>query len=89
MDSAILYHYRRLRAHQLSDPENYSLTTYRDGRRSGRTFGGAAYGQHAASALAGARRHLAFVARLGETVAQHKKRSRAARKGWAKRRAAA
>ena len=85
---AILHHYRRFRAHQLETywptiiglPSGVVIKEY--------TGGGAAYGLHAYAAYTSARSHLHFMATLKATIADHKKRSAAAKRGWKKRRAA-
>ncbi len=86
MRSALLHHYRAFRAHQMKTFG--SLTLYPSGRTE-ITGGGAAYGYHAAAALHAARGHLHFRASLAEAVANAKKRSRAAKRGWRTRRSAA
>jgi hypothetical protein len=81
MRQDILHHYRRLRAHQLA---TYSVDNdWVDGKPLRRTFsgGGNCHGEHAAAALAGARRHVAFLKDLADTVAKHEKRSKAAKRG--------
>lgn len=90
MNTTTLHYYRKARAHQNTDWANGGgcLTTYRDGRTE-MSYGGAAYGRHAAAALAHAKSSIAFRERLAADVADHKKRSRAAKQAWKTRRAGA
>ena len=83
---AILHHYRRFRAHQMSVYPS-CVTTDPSGR-SELTAASAPYGEHALSAYIGAKRHLHFVADLGATLKASERRSAAAKRGWKKRRAA-
>ena len=53
------------------------------------SYGSAPYGEHALSAYLSAKCHIAFRQRLAADVADHKKRSRAAKQAWKTRRAGA
>jgi len=91
MNNAIKHHYKNYRAHQMNvwAEGGGTVTTYADGGKVEITYASAPYGEHAASALASAKRHIHFVKDLGETVKSYKKRSAAAKRGWKKRKAAA
>lgn len=82
--------YRVARAYQqkLMTDDAYGLTVYPSGRTE-RTFGPAPYGEHALNAFATAKWRLAADARRAADQADYRKRSRAAKKGWKTREAAA
>jgi len=86
MNANLAHWFRHFRAHQrkLQIADTGSLTTYPSGRTE-RAYA-APYGLHAASALASAKRHIAFRDRLSADVKAAKKRSAAAKRGWRKRR---
>jgi hypothetical protein len=86
MDKAVLHYYRQARAHQV---KTYGSKTIYPSGRTEFTGGGAAYGCHAQAALQSARGTIFFRADLSRTVAEHQRRSRAAKRGWRTRRAAA
>lgn len=89
MNAAVKHHYRHFRAHQQKvwADGGGMLTTYPTGRTEV-SYASAPYGEHALSAWTSARRHAHFMADLGKRVADSKKRSKAAKKAWATRRAA-
>ncbi len=65
MNKAILYHYRRIRAHQLATYSNTGLHINGiDQRRY--TGGGACYQYHAMAAYQSARRHVYFMKRINK-----------------------
>ena len=87
MRQAVLHHYRRNRAHQTATYGDSGLWV--DGK-SAREFtgGGAAYGFHAVAAYMSAKSYIHFSKTLKADLAAMNRRSRASRKGWARRRAA-
>jgi len=90
MNTATLHYYRQFRAHQhaVAMDGSGSLTVYPSGRTE-TSYGSAPYGEHALSAYLSAKCHIAFRQRLAADVADHKKRSRAAKQAWKTRRAGA
>ena len=88
MKHAILHYYRASRLHQLDTygPSGFYINGVDQRQHTG---GGAAYGCHALAAYQSARSTIHFRANLAERNASFKKRSRAARLGWATRKAAA
>ncbi len=87
MNQSIQHYYRAARFHQI---DTYGPSGLYIAGVDQRQFvgGGAAYGCHALAAYQSARSTIAFRARLKESNASYKKRSRAARLGWKKRKAA-
>ncbi len=88
MRSDLLHHYRIARAQQLATYGNSGLHVAGVDQRQ-YTGGGAWYGHHALAAFDYARRQIHFRKYLAEVVAEGKKRSKAAKRGWRTRRAAA
>lgn len=88
MKPALLHHYRQARAHQARTYGNSGLHVDGVDQRQF-TGGGAAYGLHAYAAYLSALRTIHFRQTLDAQVKDHKKRSRAAKKAWKTRRAAA
>lgn len=88
---AFIAQFKKARAHQMATfSESNSWTRLEDGRLvrdPAGSGGGAAPGWHATAAFLSAKRHFHFVARLSAQVAEDKRRSKAAKKGWATRRA--
>jgi hypothetical protein len=89
MRNDILHYYRQTRAHQMSmwATGGGTITRYPGGKTE-LSYGSAPYGEHAVSAYQSARSHIHFMKTLKADMAAHKKRSRAARRGWKTRRAA-
>ena len=90
VDPQLAAAYRKARAWQ-SDSYGLSGLHLPDGKggyRSARQFvgGGAAYQMHAVAAYWTARRSIFFRKDLAATIAASKKRSKAAKRGWATRR---
>jgi len=90
MNAATLHLYKQNRAHQMAIANNGAgaLTTYLDSGKTELSYGSAPYGKHAISAYKFAIREIHFRKELKATVAGHKKRAKAARRGWKTRRAA-
>lgn len=89
---AFIAQYREARAWQMETySRSHSTFIGSDGKRyrvNAGSGGGASEGCHAQAAYWSARRHFHFVKTLRENLKAHKRRSKAARKGWKKRRAA-
>ena len=85
MKTSLVHHFKQNRQHQMA---TYSIDgLYIDGIDQRQfTGGGAAYGFHASAAYQSARSHLHFMKTLAADLKAHKKRSDAAKRGWAKRR---
>ena len=90
IDPQLVAAYRKARAWHF---ESYGLSGVHlqdgnGGYRSARQFvgGGAAYQMHALAAYWSARRSIAFRKDFAATIAASKKRSKAAKRGWATRR---
>jgi len=90
MQTAVSHFYRQSRAHQAAvyAAGGGSLTVEASGR-SEMSYGAAPYGEHALSAMASARRQIAFRARLSEMVKTASARSKAAKKAAKTRKARA
>lgn len=86
MNTVLLHHYRAARAHQRA---TYGSKTVYPSGRTEFTGGGAWYGHHALAALNCARGQIHFRAYLADVVAIGKKRSKATKRAWKTRRAAA
>ena len=87
MNKQLLHFYKQKRAHQMATYGNSGLFVAGVDQRQF-TGGGAAYGFHALAAYNSARSHIHFRKTLKDDIAQSKKRSAAAKRGWKKRRAA-
>ncbi len=88
MNQAIQHYFRQARDHQKSimNSGGGMITTDPDGKASQLSYASAPYGEHAISAYFGAIGQIAFRARLKKRVAEDKRRSLAAKKGWKTRR---
>ncbi len=85
MRKAILHYYQQERQHQM---ETYGkgVALFINGVDQHQfTGGGAAYGFHAVAAYYSARRAIHSRETLKADIAAHKKRSKAAKRGWKKR----
>ena len=87
MNKDILNQYRKNRKHQfdICNDGGGMITTHVDSGKVDRSYGGAVYGFHAASAYDMARSHINFCKRFDADIATFKKRSAAAKRGWKKR----
>lgn len=88
MNRQLIANYRENRRHQL---DTYSRdNVWIDGERTHEhSGGGAVVGFHAVAAYNSARSHIHFMKRLKADISASEKRSRAAKRGWQNRRAAA
>jgi hypothetical protein len=87
----VLHHYKYFRAHQMSvyHGGGGTLTRHQDSGKVERSYGSAPYGEHAISAYWSARNQIRFRKDLKDSVISSKKRSKAAKRSWITRRAAA
>jgi hypothetical protein len=88
--SALAHYYKQARDWQksIANDGGGSLTIYPSGKTE-LSYGSAAYQCHALAAFASARRSIAFRGDLRATIKQNARRSKAAKKGWQTRKAAA